>query len=271
MPHDTETLSLRDVRRASRRPLHDGLPLRADRHAPRRQAGHRVAGRGRRSRVVQQPGGPPRPPGASANWSDRLKARMIAGDERGSWLVVEACHGLGSRTRSGSTWRCSAPALRDIGEAWHRGEATVAEEHRASAVAHRLIGRLGARFAARGRPRGTVVLGAPPGERHRLPMAMVADILRAAGFEVIDLGSDVPGGVVRRGGARHRPDRSGRQRHRHRLPCARPPRWPGPSRPRRTPRSSSAGSPSRMPPTPPDWAATATPPTARPRSPGSPT
>ena len=126
-----------------------------------------------------------------ANWSDRLKARMVAGDERGSWLVIEAAMVSGLAPER-VYLEVLAPALSEIGEAWRHGEATIAEEHRASAVAHRLIGRLGARFATRGRPRGRVVLGAPPGERHRLPIAMVADILRAAGFDVIDLGSDVP-------------------------------------------------------------------------------
>ncbi|MCJ7725135.1 MAG: B12-binding domain-containing protein, partial [Acidimicrobiia bacterium] len=91
-------------------------------------------------------------PRGETNWSDRLKARMIVGDERGSWLVVEASMASGL-TPERVYLEVLAPALRNIGEAWHQGEATVADEHRASAVAHRLIGRLGTRFATRGRPR----------------------------------------------------------------------------------------------------------------------
>jgi methanogenic corrinoid protein MtbC1 len=37
-----------------------------------------------------------------------------------------------------------------------------------------------------------VIVGAPSGERHALPTAFVADILRSKGLEVIDLGADVP-------------------------------------------------------------------------------
>jgi 5-methyltetrahydrofolate--homocysteine methyltransferase len=51
---------------------------------------------------------------------------------------------------------------------------------------------MGSRFAARGRPKGRVVLGNPPGERHSIPTAMVADMLRSAGFEPINLGADTP-------------------------------------------------------------------------------
>ena len=56
----------------------------------------------------------------------------------------------------------------------------------------RLVGRLGPRFARRGRKRGTIVLAAPAGETHSLPLALFADLLRARGFDVLDLGGDVP-------------------------------------------------------------------------------
>ena len=55
-----------------------------------------------------------------------------------------------------------APALRSIGDGWEAGRLSVADEHRASAVAGRLIGRLGPRFARRGRKRGTVWSGNLP-------------------------------------------------------------------------------------------------------------
>src|SRR5690606_1978036 len=48
------------------------------------------------------------------------------------------------------------------------------------------------RFRRRGRSRGAVVLGAPSGERHALPIAIVADLVRLAGFTVVELGADVP-------------------------------------------------------------------------------
>ncbi len=59
-------------------------------------------------------------------------------------------------------------------------------------VAFRLIAQLGPHFTTRGRRRGTVVLSAAPGDRHALPSAIVADLLRAESFDVVDLGADTP-------------------------------------------------------------------------------
>ncbi len=84
------------------------------------------------------------------------------------------------------------PALRSIGERWHAGELDVADEHRATVVAQRIVGRLGPRFARRGRKRGAVVIGAVAGEAHALPGAMLADLVRGRGFDVVDLGVDTP-------------------------------------------------------------------------------
>jgi methanogenic corrinoid protein MtbC1 len=85
-----------------------------------------------------------------------------------------------------------APTLRSIGARWDRGQLSIADEHRASAVAARLISRLGARFARRGVKRGTVVLAAPSGELHGAPVAIAANLLRWRGFEVVELGPDTP-------------------------------------------------------------------------------
>jgi methanogenic corrinoid protein MtbC1 len=85
-----------------------------------------------------------------------------------------------------------APALDSIGRRWESGALSVGEEHRASGVALRVIGRLGPRFARRGRKRGTVVIGAPGGEQHGIPVAIVGDLLRGVGYHVVELGADVP-------------------------------------------------------------------------------
>jgi methanogenic corrinoid protein MtbC1 len=54
------------------------------------------------------------------------------------------------------------------------------------------FGRLGPLFARRGRKPGSVLVGSVAGEAHVLPSALLADILRGAGFEVIDLGANTP-------------------------------------------------------------------------------
>ncbi len=85
-----------------------------------------------------------------------------------------------------------APAMAAIGEGWAAGEVSVAEEHRASVVMLRLIGRLGPRFTRPGVTRGSIVLGAAPNDHHGVPVALAADLLRNEGFTVVDLGADCP-------------------------------------------------------------------------------
>ena len=68
----------------------------------------------------------------------------------------------------------------------------MAQEHRASALAYRLIGRLGPSFTPRGPTRGLIVLGTPTADRHGLAPALLADPLRGRGFAVADLGADTP-------------------------------------------------------------------------------
>ena len=82
--------------------------------------------------------------------------------------------------------------MRSVGDGWEAGDYTVDDEHRAAGVATRVVARLGARFTARGPKRGSVILGTPPNELHGLPTAMAANVLRGRGFEVVDLGADVP-------------------------------------------------------------------------------
>jgi excisionase family DNA binding protein len=121
----------------------------------------------------------------------RLEERMLAGDEGGSWQIVEDSLASGMAP-SDVHLRLLVPALADIGARWARGELRVADEHRATVVAGRLVGRLGPQLRTRGARRGTVVVGAVTGDAHGLPTAIAADLLRGAGFEVIDLGANVP-------------------------------------------------------------------------------
>ncbi len=126
-----------------------------------------------------------------APWANRLEQRLLAGDSAGAWSVMAA-----AMTAGASIEECYldvlAPAMRSIGARWERGEIDIALEHHATSIAGRLIGRLGARTYRRGRSKGTVVLGAAPGERHSLPVAVLADLVRLAGWEIVDLGADVP-------------------------------------------------------------------------------
>ena len=153
---------------------------------------------GRSSTAAQGQGGPVvvgpglRPVGERrAPWAERLEARLVAGDAPGAWGVVEAALAAGAEPRN-IHLDVISPAMAAIGDRWANGELDIAVEHRASSIATGIIGRLGPRFVRRGRSRGVVLLGAPAGERHALPIAIVADLVRSAGFEVHDLGADVP-------------------------------------------------------------------------------
>ena len=126
-----------------------------------------------------------------APWSDRFEARLLAGDSRGAWGVIEGALTAGAGMDE-VYLDVIAPALVSIGDRWASGHLCVSIEHRASGIVGRIVGRLGPRFARRGRTRGLVVLGAVEGERHSLPVAMLADLLRHRGWEVSDLGADVP-------------------------------------------------------------------------------
>lgn len=121
----------------------------------------------------------------------RLADRLLAADEPGAWTLLQDALAAGMSADQLYT-DVIGPALVRIGDGWAAGTVSVAQEHQASAVVLRLIGRLGPLFRRRGRTRGTVVLGAPSGDQHAIPSAILADLLRARGLAVIDLGADTP-------------------------------------------------------------------------------
>ena len=125
------------------------------------------------------------------SYRDRLRARLLAGDEAGAWRLIESFLISGGGPSS-ALLDVLAPTMRDIGTGWERGELTVGDEHRATAVAIRLVARLGPMVARRGRPRGTVVVACAPGDAHALPAAVLATVLRGEGYAVTELGGDTP-------------------------------------------------------------------------------
>ena len=124
-------------------------------------------------------------------WQERLRARMLGGDIAGSWQVIEAA--MASGFEPGEIYvRILAPSLHAIGASWRSGRVSIDQEHLASSVAATLIGRLGPRFIHPGRKKGVVIVAMPPGERHGLGVAMLADIIADAGYGVLNLGPDTP-------------------------------------------------------------------------------
>jgi len=82
------------------------------------------------------------------------------------------------------------PCLVEIGEAWHRGEMRIAEEHMASTFLRGRLLTLYQAFPVRRRgPR--LIVGAAPGERHEIGALVFSLLARRAGFWVEYLGPDV--------------------------------------------------------------------------------
>jgi len=121
--------------------------------------------------------------------ADRLLAALCDGDERTATEVVSRLHAQGESTLDVLS-RVVVPAMAGIGDRWAAGELSVAHEHRASEVVSRLL--VGIDQRRPGRPRGTVVVTAPPGEHHGLPVDMAAAVLREDGWNVELLGRDMP-------------------------------------------------------------------------------
>lgn len=128
---------------------------------------------------------------AAADWSGRLEQCLIAGDEAGAEHLLDDALASGHDLFS-LYLDVVSPALVAIGAKWQGGGLLIHEEHRASNIVARLFARVSARFAHRGPSRGTIVIGGPSGERHALALTMIADLLRSRGWNVSDIGTDVP-------------------------------------------------------------------------------
>ena len=100
----------------------------------------------------------------------RLTSLLVQGDEAEAWRLLQAA--LASAYSPEDLYLdVLGPAMRRVGDDWATGRLDVADEHRATVVMYRLVGRLGPLFARRGTTRGAIVLGAPvrrpPRSRHR--------------------------------------------------------------------------------------------------------
>lgn len=132
------------------------------------------------------------PPVARAEAVPRqLVERLLAGDENGAFQLLENSMASGAEPIEVYLDFIS-PALNDIGQRWMDGDITVADEHLASSTLLRIIGRLGSRIAPRGRSKGTILLAVVSNDHHGLPTALLRDVLRARGYNVVDLGADTP-------------------------------------------------------------------------------
>lgn len=95
--------------------------------------------------------------------------------------------------------RVVAPAMHEIGALWEKGAITVADEHAATELTHRVLAGLRSPFSVGvsadsedRRESPLALLAAVEGEQHALGLRMAADVLEDSGYRVVYLGADVP-------------------------------------------------------------------------------
>ncbi|NDB05992.1 MAG: helix-turn-helix domain-containing protein [Acidimicrobiia bacterium] len=127
----------------------------------------------------------------TADYHRELERCLVNSDAKAAFEVIQAAIDAGADMEE-VYLDILGPVMAEIGASWARGEIDISVEHRATAVATRLVGQLSPRCVRRGRHRGNVLIGAPAGERHSLALAMLGDLLRLHGWDVSDLGADTP-------------------------------------------------------------------------------
>jgi methanogenic corrinoid protein MtbC1 len=86
-----------------------------------------------------------------------------------------------------------APAMNEVGRKFEAGEFFLAELIMAGEIMKECMGLLGPRMATdRSDAKGTVVIGTVSGDLHSIGKDIVVTLLRANGFTVSDMGTDVP-------------------------------------------------------------------------------
>jgi len=126
--------------------------------------------------------------GISRRYGDALRAADGAAAERVAFESMQ--EGMGMETLYG---RVIAPAMWRIGCLWEEGAITVADEHLATAITHRVMASAyGLSFGRSASKPGRILLAAVEGQRHALGLRMAADVLELGGYEVNYVGEDVP-------------------------------------------------------------------------------
>lgn len=137
------------------------------------------------------PRGPTEAATLSRSYLDALRAADVAGAYRVASQALEVM------PLAALYQRVIAPAMHEVGRLWEEGAITIADEHLATGVTHRVLAALRppellerALELRPGRPRA--LLAAVQGEQHALGLRMAADLLEDSGYEVAYLGADVP-------------------------------------------------------------------------------
>lgn len=141
------------------------------------------------ARPVQQ--NPPSISGPHGELAARYMLAMLEGDRRAGidHLTHAMDHGLHPRD---ALLHVVVPVSREIGRMWHLGEVAIGEEHFSTATASLVMGVVRQRMKL-AEPHGrSVLIASVPGNRHELAGRIAGVLLEAAGWRVIDLGTEMP-------------------------------------------------------------------------------
>ncbi len=108
-------------------------------------------------------------------WADRELSRMAAAIANPRDLVH----------------RVALPLMHHVGEGWHAGQWTIAQEHMATSLLSSLLGSF-VRVHTPSDPPAKVLLSTPHNERHGFPALAAALLAAGGGLGVIYLGADLP-------------------------------------------------------------------------------
>ncbi|MBM3804892.1 MAG: MerR family transcriptional regulator [Acidimicrobiia bacterium] len=88
-------------------------------------------------------------------------------------------------------YRVALPLMRRIGEAWHAGQLTIAQEHMTSALVRNLVGALIPLYR-RSTPTSKLLFATPGGEQHEFGILLSAMLAAGGGLDIVYLGANLP-------------------------------------------------------------------------------
>jgi methanogenic corrinoid protein MtbC1 len=136
----------------------------------------------------------------AGRWSRTYLDALRAADAAGAYRVASRALDEGM-SLAALYQEVITPAMYELGRLWEKGAITVADEHLATALTHRVLAALRPpafvdQAFEPGSEKPRVMLAAVQGEQHALGLRMAADLLEDAGYQTIYLGCDVPTGAL---------------------------------------------------------------------------
>jgi DNA-binding transcriptional MerR regulator/methylmalonyl-CoA mutase cobalamin-binding subunit len=101
--------------------------------------------------------------------------------------------------------RVALPLMRTVGEQWHKGKMSIAQEHLASALVRNLLGGL-IRLYSPEQPQVRLMFTTPAGEEHEFGILAAAMLAAGGGLGVIYLGPNLPANEIVVAARRAEPD-----------------------------------------------------------------